>query len=60
MNEIGKTINCSTCLRIRQGRKGLLCTQFGTLVHRTDLISKRFKCVYYAEDRKKSSQALDS
>lgn len=44
--------NCSTCYHTRQGRGGLLCTVFGTLVHRHDMIAKQFKCNYYAENRK--------
>lgn len=44
--------NCSTCYHTRQGRHGLLCTEFGTLVHKNDLVAKIVKCKYYAENRK--------
>ena len=42
----------ATFYHTRQGRGGLLCTEFGTLVHRNDIKAKKFKCKFYAENRK--------
>lgn len=47
--------NCSSCYNTRQGRGGLLCTKFGTLIHHTDMTAVNFKCKYYSEIRKKQS-----
>lgn len=47
--------NCSSCYNTRQGRGGLLCTKFGTLIHHTDMTAVNFKCKYYSGVCKKLS-----